>query len=125
MDLQFTSESISPICNTLKELHIRCYNDDPVLPEAFILRHFRQLERLKCSFTHLCGAISEFKDIVLPAVLHLHQQQSARRSSRQQQINAHKKSSEKLGSIEWTVQSPFIGNLNLFLYKFLFYSSIF
>ena len=112
MDLQFTSESISPICNTLKELHISCYKN-PVLPVAFILRHFRQLERFKCSFTHLCGRISESNDIIVAAVLHLHQQQSARRSSRQKLIN--KKSSEELGFIEWTVQSPFIGNLNLFL----------
>ena len=113
MDVQFTPDSFSPICSSLKELHMSFNPSFYGLSKptvAFILRHFRQVERLECSYSWRNVELGELKNSLVAAVLHLHNQHSLRRSSRQQKINIKKISSEKLGFIEWTVQSPFNGN---------------
>lgn len=124
INVQFTPESLHPICSSLKELRLEeiAYyhyydqgSDSFIPPASFILRHFRQLEKLNGSADYGHGP-TNLDCTVKTAVLHLHKQQLARRSSRQQQINTNRRSSKELGVIEWTVKSPFIGIYYLLKY---------
>ena len=107
-ELQFTPESVTPICNSLK--HLKHINSDGCLNRvfcssastvAFILRHFRQLEKWEDS--------KQTVGILSAVVQLLHQQFMAPGCSYNQQQTMTKTS----GLIQWTMAVPFSGNNNL------------
>ena len=107
-ELQFTPESLTPICNSLKTMkHINsagCLNPvycSTVASVAFILRHFRQLEKWEDS--------KQTVGILSAVVQLLHQQFMAPSCSYNQQQTMTKTS----GLIKWTMAVPFSGNNNL------------
>ena len=92
--LQFTPESVTPICSTLQQLKLGMM----LSPEstAFVFRHFSNLQKFSSS------------DSVGEALLLLHEQQ-------QQYITPEppsERSSLELGHIKWTLNAPFRGILN-------------
>ena len=113
IDVQFTPESLSPICFSLKELHYTCdatRNVCQFQPVAFILRHFRKLEKFGSRNCEHATTNRQFeKNSISHSILHWHKQCGTRKSLRLQGKNV-KRNSEELGLIEWTVGSPFTGN---------------
>jgi hypothetical protein len=104
ISIQFTAESVSPICSSLKCLHYDCdeaADDCNSPPLAFILRHFKNLEKLDCLS---CGKWAKGNGM---AVQNLHQSYNTCKSLRLQKNSI--SSSVELGLIQWTVNAPFTG----------------
>ena len=103
-DVQFSPESVSPICNSLKKLCYGCEEDKPcpVSPVIFLLRHIKNLQMWK----NCCGKRRGDARIILKWL----QKKSARKSSRLLQNNKTATiSTEGNGSIQWTLDAPFNG----------------
>ena len=90
--LQFSCESLNPICSSLRQLKVAMRGMSPTL---FLLRHFRQL--IQCQSAALTGAVQL-----------LHQQQI---NQPEDGISFHR-SSEVLGAIQWTNNAPFNGKIS-------------
>jgi hypothetical protein len=123
-NLQFSTESLTPICNSLNdfyatnfphlELNITaepsgpcCLDDHSAV--AFILRHFRQLLEID----HWCNniaTISQITDLVCNSIELLHQTTNGN-----QEIVTTTISSPSLGSLQWTVNSPFTGKKTVYV----------
>ena len=103
-DVQFSPESVSPICNSLKKI---CYGYEedkpcPVPPVIFLLRHIKHLQMWKNGCGKRCGDAR--------IILKWLQKKSARKSSRLLQNNKTATiSTEGNGSIQWTLDAPFNG----------------
>ena len=106
-EVQFTRESVTPICNSLK--HFKHSNSDDCLNPvfcssaaslAFILRHFPQLQTW-------IDSGQEFK-VLGTSVQLLHKQQQLASSINLNQ-QATTKISEELGLIQWRLNVPFSG----------------
>ena len=63
-DLQFSPESVSPICSSLKELCFYKDQDDKCVP--FFLRHFKRLEKMKCCNHKLCIGFNATSNVSSP-----------------------------------------------------------
>ena len=103
-DVQFSPDSVSPICNSLKKL---CYDCDDIKPcfkppTIFFLRHIKNLEVWKLC---MCKRQEETQ-----IILKWLQKKKARKSLRLLQKNKKTTSS----SIQWTYDSPFSGIVYIF-----------
>lgn len=107
--LEFSPDSLTPICNSLKELsHVHrdyrigtCVLCDST--SIFVLRHLRQLENID----HQCNN----HDSVVDAVQFLHQEQSSSCSQNEDDdlVTTVTRSSEQLGCISYTYNPIFTG----------------
>ena len=92
--LQFTPESVTPICSTLQQLDIHGLR---ACEMAFVLRHFPQLR--KCPFNgQTCEALH---------LLHKQQQQPPKISS----LSTSQRSSEDRDIVRWNLNAPFQGTV--------------
>ena len=94
--LQFTPQSVTPICSTLQQLNLGSCLGYQEIPVDFILRHFPILQQ--CLDTS--GGVVR--------LLHQQQQQQLDVAS---EPTTFQRSSEELGLIEWAVNAPFHGTL--------------
>ena len=120
LDLQFTPESTSPICSSLKQLILECdksvYFCQYKLPQiALVYRHFSQMEnygRSNCKHPIL------FANPLLPVFQQLHKKQKInignRKSPRLLEKNITTKSCKELGLLQWIVDAPFNGIHSVF-----------
>jgi hypothetical protein len=97
--LQFTPQSVTPICSSLQQLNVNCkgglFRKHEV---AFILRHFPKLQTFTAFITYS-----------LAEAVHLLHKQQQEQNSTKEATNTYQQSSEELGLIEWTVNAPFHG----------------
>jgi len=98
--LQFTPQSVTPICSTLQQLNVLS-GFRPIEASQFILRHFSNLQ--------------EYSDARGGVVRLLHQQQQQLDVT--SEPTTFQRSSEELGLIEWTVNAPFHGKLKRLFYQ--------
>ena len=115
LDLQFTPESISPICSSLKHL---IYESDGMtsvchfrLPcAALVYRHFRNLNIYVLID---CKHASPFVNPVLAVFQPLHKKEKMnignRKSPRLLEKNTTTKSCKELGLLQWIADAPFNG----------------
>ena len=103
-DVQFSPDSVSPICNSLKKLCYDCDDNKPCSkpPTIFLLRHIKNLEVWKIC---MCKRQEETQ-----IILKWLQKKKARKSLRLLQKNKNTTSS----SIQWTYDSPFSGIVYIF-----------
>ena len=103
-DVQFSPKSLTPICNSLKEL---CYDSFFGVPVSFLLRHFKKMEKWQCSkhkrFKY-SGAIMRWlnEKSAHPIV----KRKSHRLLQKNKTITI---TSKEIGDIQWTIDAPFIG----------------
>jgi len=110
------SESLNPICFSLKHLHYErnnymyAYNCYYCPPIAFVLRHFPNLEKLECSTcVHIKQSRNQIENTPTAAIVYWHERQHIRTSLRLRGKRTTKSSNES-GQIQWTPNSPFNGN---------------
>ena len=105
-DVQFSSDSVSPICNSLKKLCIDCDEDKPCSkpPTIFLLRHIKNLEVWKNCSNQRQGETHTILKWLL--------RKSARKSPRllqKMKTTTASSSEDMMSSIQWTTDSPFSG----------------
>lgn len=112
-DIQFSPESITPICYSLKYFRYDCDVEKSVCqypPVALFLRHFRNLlrfDRPVCK--HRNPAEDDMKNAVVPTIKHWYEEKRLGENSCLQGINIITKTCEELGFIQWTTDAPFTG----------------
>ena len=116
LDLQFTPESTSPICSSLKQLILECdqstgYFCQYKLPLiALVYRHFTQMENYGLKN---CKHLILFANPLSPVFQQLHTKQKInignRKSPRLLEKNITTKSCKELGLLQWIVDAPFNG----------------
>jgi len=110
------SESLNPVCFSLKHLHYErnnymyAYNCYFCPPIAFVLRHFPNLEKLECSTcVHIKQSRNQIENTATAAIAYWHEKQHIGTSLRLRRKRTSKSSNES-GRIQWTPNSPFNGN---------------
>ena len=105
-DVQFSPNSVSPICNSLKKLCFDCDDDEPCSkpPTIFLLRHIKNMQIWKNCWCER----QEETQIILKWL----QKKSARKSPRllqKMKTTTASSSEDMMSSIQWTTDSPFSG----------------
>ena len=114
IDVQFNPECLSPICHSLMELHYQCDESKEICqypPMAFILRHFRELERFVLKDCKHRRSVNQLGNTSANAILHWHNQLGLRKSDRLLRSQTNKKSSKEWGLIQWSVGVAFTGKI--------------
>ena len=119
-DVQFSPNSVSPICNSLKKLCFDCDDDEPC-STIFLLRHIKNMQIWKNCWCER----QEETQIILKWL----QKKSARKSPRllqKMKTTTASSSEDMMSSIQWTYDSPFSGMAyNVKLSFFMWYLLIF
>jgi len=102
-DIELTPQSLSPMCNQLRELKISLNQGFKKLRPtrhvallAFILRNFRELKNLPLSAKLLCLTMNK-----------LHQRQLQSLDTFNPKTSS--MTSQELGTVQWTLDAPFFG----------------
>jgi len=118
-DLQISLESLNLICSSLKELQYHCGDENGCQnpPVGLILRHFQSLEKLQ-----LLSCCEKFNSSAAIVVQDWYKSQNKRKSPRFQKKQTLTMSSDKLGTLQWTVGYNFTG---IFLFLYLLSTMVF